>query len=350
MLVASASVPEPDGGNGGAGEDSRDRDSDTIQVFIPNATVPINSGKLYASAIHRRERVTIDLPDDVVSKIINVVTDTIVFCLDGFEGVTTVVMPRTAIRSFADAGLGVKIELQSGVLYIDESTLQSIGQQARATNVTISLASIMLDNTVQGSYAYRVSISSGVNMVEIDSPIRISLHYNGETPVMVWFLCEDGELTRLNAIFDYELGVIVFETSILGTFIIGGENATSGEVQEVPLLRFTIGEINHVYRGVLVQGDAAPFIDRSYNRAMIPLRLIAESLGANVYWDGVSRTAYITRDDMVINLPVDYSLPNSMGMPVIVSGRVFVPVRYVSEILGVNVRWDEVNRAVYVYN
>jgi hypothetical protein len=38
-----------------------------------------------------------------------------------------------------------------------------------------------------------------------------------------------------------------------------------------------------------------------------------------------------------------------MGMPMIVNDRTFVPLRYVSEILGADIHWDEANRAVYVY-
>jgi DUF2075 family protein len=38
-----------------------------------------------------------------------------------------------------------------------------------------------------------------------------------------------------------------------------------------------------------------------------------------------------------------------MGTPAIVGGRTFVPLRYVSVVLGADVHWDEVNRAVYVY-
>ena len=96
-----------------------------------------------------------------------------------------------------------------------------------------------------------------------------------------------------------------------------------------------------------LRGDAAPFI--TGDRAHVPLRIIAEALGAEVTWDPATRTGYMTKDGTTIRIAVDQPLPDGMGMPVIINNRTFVPARYISETFGAEVRWDRENSAVYVY-
>jgi len=115
----------------------------------------------------------------------------------------------------------------------------------------------------------------------------------------------------------------------------------------IPTLRFTIGSNSFLHNGTVKQSEVAPFI--SQERTMVPLRIIAEALNAEVDWDSTTRTIIITGRGETINLIVDVPLPGDMGTPVIVNGSTFVPVRYVSETLGATVRWDGESKAVYIY-
>ena len=81
---------------------------------------------------------------------------------------------------------------------------------------------------------------------------------------------------------------------------------------------------------------------------MVPLALIAEALGADVSWDGNTRTVTIMSEGTMLMLIIDVPLPNDMGTPVISNGRTFVPVAFISQMLGANVRWDGDNQAVYI--
>jgi len=98
-----------------------------------------------------------------------------------------------------------------------------------------------------------------------------------------------------------------------------------------------------------VDSEVAPFMDVTYNRTMVPLRIIAEALGAEVRFDRVTRVVYITQNGHEFSLGIDVPLPDDMGVAVIIDGHTFVPARYVSEVLGATVRWDRENQAVYVY-
>ncbi|MCL2420471.1 MAG: copper amine oxidase N-terminal domain-containing protein [Defluviitaleaceae bacterium] len=122
--------------------------------------------------------------------------------------------------------------------------------------------------------------------------------------------------------------------------------AIAGGTASQAALRLSIGSTTYTQNGTPLQMDAAPFI--ADGRTMVPLALIASALGATTSWDGSTRTVTIVKADTTLRLTVDVPLPNNMGTPTIVTGRTFVPVAYISQMLGANVRWDGDARAVYI--
>lgn len=114
-----------------------------------------------------------------------------------------------------------------------------------------------------------------------------------------------------------------------------------------PTIRLVIGSTQYTHRGAIRTAEVAPFI--SEGRTMVPLAIVTEALGGQVSWNEVTRTVTITADGISFELVVGRSLPGGMGTPVIVDGRTFVPVSYVSDMLGATVRWDGDNSAVYIY-
>jgi len=115
------------------------------------------------------------------------------------------------------------------------------------------------------------------------------------------------------------------------------------------VIRFEMDNLVYTIDTVPHTNDVAPFVDPAYDRTMIPLRAVSEALGAEVEWIGATRTVLIFIHDETQTLVVDVSLPGGMGVPVIISDRVLVPLRFVAERLGAEVRWDGANRAAYVY-
>jgi len=114
------------------------------------------------------------------------------------------------------------------------------------------------------------------------------------------------------------------------------------------MLRFAIGQIEYTHNGSTRTADAAPFIDEAHNRTMVPLRVVAEALGARVDWIEETRTVEIYLDGVVLTMPLGTPLPGGMGEPMISNDRTFVPIAYVVQMLGGDVRWDGDNRAVYI--
>lgn len=84
--------------------------------------------------------------------------------------------------------------------------------------------------------------------------------------------------------------------------------------------------------------EAKPYIDKR-GRVLVPLKLISESMGAEVKWDSLSKTSVIIKDDKSINVGEE---------AVISSDRTMVPIRFVSEALGAKVVWDKQAYAVII--
>lgn len=102
-----------------------------------------------------------------------------------------------------------------------------------------------------------------------------------------------------------------------------------------------------------VKTDVAPIA--TDNRVLVPVRSIFEKLGADVTWIG-SRQQVIIRslsNRLVLNLGseeayVDDDLVIMDVPPMAINGRTMIPVRFVSENLGYDVKWDADENAVHI--
>ncbi|MGG1659075.1 family 10 glycosylhydrolase [Brevibacillus sp. NRS-1366] len=105
--------------------------------------------------------------------------------------------------------------------------------------------------------------------------------------------------------------------------------------------------------GQQIKSDVAPYIIPKVNVTMVPLRVISESLGAEVSWDQKAQTATILKDSTVLSMAINQktALVNDSRIPLDASvqnkqGRVMVPLRFVSEQLGLQVNWEQSTRKI----
>ncbi|HEU4963194.1 MAG TPA: stalk domain-containing protein [Bacilli bacterium] len=82
-------------------------------------------------------------------------------------------------------------------------------------------------------------------------------------------------------------------------------------------------------------------------RTMVPMRAIFEALGATVTWDNATRTVTGTKGKTVVKLTIGSDSMNFNGQnykidskAVIVNSHTMVPVRFVAEAMGAIVKWD----------
>ena len=100
--------------------------------------------------------------------------------------------------------------------------------------------------------------------------------------------------------------------------------------------------------------DVKPFIDER-DRVLVPIRFVSEALGALVDWENKSRTAVIKQDNNEIRYtvykPMAYLNGEMMVMDtygILKDERTTVPIRFISELLGCMVVWDEKTSTVVI--
>jgi hypothetical protein len=99
--------------------------------------------------------------------------------------------------------------------------------------------------------------------------------------------------------------------------------------------------------------DVAPLIQNG--RTLVPLRFIGEVLGAEVIWNDVSRQVVYRTNDRNIALTVNSKQAQVNGQaielevaPVILNGRTLVPLRFISEWMGAVVRWEGATNTILI--
>jgi hypothetical protein len=99
--------------------------------------------------------------------------------------------------------------------------------------------------------------------------------------------------------------------------------------------------------------DAPAYINAE-NYTMLPLRAISEAFGGTVNWDDTTKTVTILSGQRIISMTIGSRTMYINGTPVamntapeITSGRTFVPVRDLSNSLGISdINWTEASGTV----
>jgi hypothetical protein len=145
-------------------------------------------------------------------------------------------------------------------------------------------------------------------------------------------------------------GVIKFSEASAGDVVIANcvTPANSGAN-----ISFKVSSNIYTVNGVNKVMDAAPYIkgDRTY----VPMRYMAETLGAEVVWDQTAQTVTLTKGDTVVVFTIGsttYTVNGESAVadvaPEITSDRTMLPARYAAEALGAVVGWDAATQTVII--
>lgn len=128
------------------------------------------------------------------------------------------------------------------------------------------------------------------------------------------------------------------------------KNESAEEQREI---RLTIGEKVAWVFDKYVVNDVAPEIRN--DRTMLPIRFIVEALGGTVTWNADTQTVSIVKGDMQIEIYIGQSFALVNGKPVeldapayIANGRTYLPLRFVAENLGATVTWNAATQTVTI--
>lgn len=111
--------------------------------------------------------------------------------------------------------------------------------------------------------------------------------------------------------------------------------------------------INIVVSGAALECDQPPVIVEG--RTLIPLRAVAEAVGAEVNWNGDKKAVEINKDGLAVSLEIgspQVSLGSqtvAIDVPAqIINDRTMVPIRFVAEAFGLEVEWDGDTKTVVI--
>lgn len=125
------------------------------------------------------------------------------------------------------------------------------------------------------------------------------------------------------------------------------------------VIAFAEEYVTVVLNGQTLEFDVpAQIID---DRTMVPMRKIFESLGADVTWIEKNQVIIATKGSKIIAMAIDSDVmlvtdletgvENRLTLdvtPMLVGDRTLVPLRVISESLGLNVEWNEAEQTVYI--
>lgn len=128
------------------------------------------------------------------------------------------------------------------------------------------------------------------------------------------------------------------------------------------LLTFTVGYANEPVKvfldGTRLSFDQPPIIREG--RTLVPMRMIFESMGAEVTWNDstqtvTAQTLTVTKEIVTVTLKIGSSTMTKNGEEIIldvpaqiVNERTLVPVRAVAESFGANVEWNDDSQTVII--
>ena len=115
------------------------------------------------------------------------------------------------------------------------------------------------------------------------------------------------------------------------------------------VVKMTIDSLTAFVNGTAKTLDAAPIIRNS--RTMLPVRFVAENLGATVSWDDATKTVSVKSADTTIEIVIGAATAKVNGAEIaldspafIENSRTYLPVRVVAENLGATVSWDDATK------
>lgn len=123
-----------------------------------------------------------------------------------------------------------------------------------------------------------------------------------------------------------------------------------------PTIVLTVGKTKATVDGKAVTLPGAPFTQKGTYTNFLPLRFVADRLGADVKWDQKTKRVTVLRGDAMLELWLGKNEMSVNGVrtpikvpPILVKNSVYVPVRVISEQLGQKVDWDEKTKTITIH-
>jgi hypothetical protein len=202
-----------------------------------------------------------------------------------------------------------------------------------------------------------------LELTEIGIVADETINIEGKTEPEASVTINDEEVTvEEDGSFVHEVSLEVGENEfvVIAKDLAGNETKKTLTVTYIErvVLKLQIGNKTVIVNDKPVEIEAAPFVDKNSGRTLVPIRIVAESVGAEIGWEGTERKITLIQGDTIIELwigkpiaevndvptPIDVNAPNLS--PTVVNGRTVLPLRFVAENLGCAIGWDGTTQTI----
>lgn len=220
-------------------------------------------------------------------------------------------------------------------------TIANLGLVEKSGDITVASVTFKLaDDVKAGNYTVSLSVPEAYNakITPVRIPTEDSIVSVGSSDHTHSFAKEKGEKT-------VSAPVYTKFTCECGHAYTGKYGSPDVEV------KMTVNSFTAYVNGLATTLDAAPVIKNS--RTMLPVRFVAENLGASVGWDDATRTVTVESTLAFIEITIGSSVAKVNGEPISLdspayidasNNRTYLPVRFVAENLGADVSWDDTTK------
>ena len=116
--------------------------------------------------------------------------------------------------------------------------------------------------------------------------------------------------------------------------------------EEKTVITMQIGNTDVSVNEKTITNDVAPVIVN--NRTLVPIRVVTETLGGKVDWNDATKEVTLNIDGKEIKMTIGVILEKYGVAPMIINDRTYVPIRFVAEELGAEVQWNEETKTVTI--
>ncbi|MCL2199921.1 MAG: copper amine oxidase N-terminal domain-containing protein, partial [Defluviitaleaceae bacterium] len=244
-----------------------------------------------------------------------------------YEGVEVVIPDNVMAYLFPNvadlANMQVRITQTPGAFGTDYDTTGVL----TTVDVAIYLHDTPITRRLPSPVAVAVSLE-GFDLAGVNVHRIVALDESGE--VIGGHVCTDTNR-------------FIFATALTGAFEIT-------YVQE--LRRLVVGLDTNIIRDLadnapLQTMDVLPVIENG--RTLLPVRFLANALGAEIGWNEAAREVTLTKDGQSLTIPIGVITPElaALGLdvpPMIVDGRTMMPTRFIANYFGALIEWDDATR------
>lgn len=279
--------------------------------------------------------------------------------------IKSVKLPTSVVKDLAKEDSIVEtldIKLSSGSVSFDAEALKTISEDAKGSQITLNIdnATAKLTNT-ENNAIKDIASPTVVDVSLLSNNKTISDFKGGKAVVSVPYELKDGQiaesviaqhigengvLTAMETSYDSELNTVSFVAPHFSKYVISA-------VYEKDAIVLNIGQKDAKVFGETITNDVAPKIVNE--RTMLPIRFIAEKLGASVDWVQESQTVIVELDDIKISLVIgkNFATVNDEKIELdspsfIEDDRTFLPIRFIMENLGADVLWNGETQTVII--